>query len=291
MGSLLGAAELAAISSLRLSPKRRVSGFAAGEQRSPARGGGIEFLDFREYRPGDDLRQVDWPASLRLGLPMVKLRAEEREASLIIILDLSASMGGGDGGKLKLAKRLCCLLAGVALRGGDRAGICALNGEGQEILRPERGRSQLGQVEALIGALECRPDFSPLGALRYFASRYGGKCVCLLISDLLFPEWPEALGILAASGCEAYVAHILSEEELKPRLRGELTLVDSESGRELPLHVDARVLGLYQSALEDFLGATRTGASRLGLGYVLAKSTQAASEIARTRLCQAGLLC
>ena len=126
----------------------RLSGFAAGEQRSPATGGGIEFADYREYVPGDDVRLLDWSVYLRSRKLLVKLCAEEKELTLVAIVDMSRSMDFGSPTKLELAKRIASVLAGIALRGGNRAGVAALGASLLEPMRPERRKLTMAGIAA-----------------------------------------------------------------------------------------------------------------------------------------------
>jgi len=286
---LPGDRELA--SSLGLATRRRYAGLAAGEQRSPAVGGGIEFADYREYLPGDDPRAVDWAVYRRLGKLLVRICAEERELTLMILLDASRSMDHGEPGKLGHARRLACILAGIAIGGGNRAGLCSLGPGLIEALRPERGKASLEGFEGACARLLPLAEFRPAEALDGFVARYGRRCVAVLISDLMFPEWPQVLGALAASGCEAQVLQVLSRDELDPAVRGETTFVDAETMREAPIHADAATLMRYANELEGFLGSVRRTCGGLGLGWALAPTDGDVARLFRDELCEGGFLC
>jgi len=289
--ALLDAKDYELIKGMSLLVKRRVAGFAAGEQRSRSQGGGIEFADYREYIPGDDLRQIDWAVFLRMRKLLTRLCAEEKELTLVILLDLSRSMDSGEPSKLRTAKRVACVLAGMALQNGNRAGICAIGNGLLEPLRPERNRLTLSAVVHAVSPLEAQDAFAPVAALRQFAARYGRKCVAVLLSDLLYDEWPQTLSALAASGCEAHVAQLLSPDEIDPPQRGELTLVDSETDDEVPLHVDAQTLARYRAEAAAFLNETRGAAARLGLGHTLLRADRSLERLFREDLRKGGLVC
>jgi uncharacterized protein (DUF58 family) len=288
---LLDSKDYELIKSMSLLVKRRAAGFASGEQRSSSLGGGIEFADYREYIPGDDLRQIDWPVFLRMRKLLTRLCAEEKELTLVVLLDLSRSMDSGEPSKLITGKRVACVLAGLALQNGNRAGICAIGKGLMEPLRPERNRLSLSALAHVVSRLEPQEAFTPAAAMRQFAARYGRKCVAVLISDLLYDEWPQTLSGLAATGCEAYVAQILSPDEIDPTQRGEITLVDSETDEETPLHADLKTLSLYQAEVTAFLSATRSAAGRLGLGHSLLVSDRSLERLFREDLRKGGLVC
>ena len=276
---------------LSLATKRRVTGLLIGEQRSPIQSGGIEFADYRAYQPGDDLRLIDWMVFLRLRQLLVKLCAEEKEFTLILILDLSKSMKFGEVEKLWTAKRLAAILAGIALNDGNRAGVLAMGSGLEEIVLPARGRASLTEVVNKIAGVEPVERFDPLAAVRRFAARYGRRCMFVLLSDLLFPEWDQVIRGLAASGSEGYIIQMLSQEELAPPYMGEVTLVDLEGWGEVPLHVSKEIAGWYLGELNVFLNEVRAACHRRGLGHVLISSDIPLARSFHTYLKQEGLLC
>jgi uncharacterized protein (DUF58 family) len=286
---LAGDREIAA--SLALATRRRHAGSAAGEQRSPDPGGGIEFADYREYLSGDDPRSVDWAVYRRLGKLLVRICAEERELTLVIILDASLSMEAGRPAKLAHAKRLACVLAGIALASGNRVGLQVMGPGLVEAFSPERGKTSLEAFEAAAARIGPLPAFSPLAAMRDFIARYARRCVAVLLSDLLYPEWPEVLGSLSVSGCESQVIQVLDAEELEPSVRGETTLVDAENGEEAPVHADAPTLARYATELASFLDSTRSTCSRLGLGWALAPTDGDVERLFRGDLRRERFLC
>jgi len=289
--AILEARDYELVRGLELSPRRRYAGLAAGERRSPAPGGGIEFADYRDYVPGDDARGIDWQAFLRLRRLLVRISAEEKELCLSIILDASRSMASGEPSKLLFAKRLAAVLAGVAMKGGDRAGILLLGPRLLEPLRPERRKSSLELALRALGEIEPGGPVEPEACMGAFAARYGRKCLAVLVSDLLFPSWPALVGGLAASGCEAYVIQVLSPAELRPEEAGEVTFVDAEDSSEAPLHLDRSALARYANEMHLFLGEAASRCRELGLGYALLSSGDGLEPAFRGRLREEGLVC
>src|SRR5690554_3611743 len=145
-GQLLEPGDYELIKNLNLQVRLRVSGLITGEQRSPVQSGGIEFAEYREYQPGDDSRRIDWTVFLRMHRLMIKLCAEEKELTLILIVDTTRSMAFGQPEKLRTALRAAVILAGVALAGGNRAAILGLGADPVEILPPVHGRDALFRV-------------------------------------------------------------------------------------------------------------------------------------------------
>lgn len=288
---LLDARDYQLITQLSLAAKRRVAGFAAGEQRSPSRGGGIEFADYREYQPGDDIRRVDWAVFLRLRRLLVKLCAEERELTLMLMLDTSRSMRFGQPDKLWAAARLAAVLAGIALHDGNRAGVVAFGPHLQEVLRPERRRTSLASVIGAVARLEPAATVDPVVCMREFAAHYARKTMAVLLSDLLFAEWAQVLGGLAASGCEGYVIQMLAPEELEPPFLGEVTLVDAEGLGEIPLHLGEEIARKYRLELAVFLREVRRACHRQNLWHTMLPSDRPLDRALHTSLRQGGPLC
>jgi uncharacterized protein (DUF58 family) len=288
---LLNTKDYELINQLSLAVKRRMSGLATGEQRSPVQGGGIEFADYREYQPGDDIRQVDWAVFMRLRRLLVKLCAEERELTLILMLDISKSMNFGLPDKLLIARRIAAMLAGIALQGGNRTGIILMGSELHELLPPGHSRLTLAGVVKALELVRPEQKVNPVTCIRQFTARYGKKCMVVMLSDLLFPEWSQVISGLAASGCESYMLQIMASEELDPPLIGEVTLVDLEGLGDVSLHIDQKMARLYRRELAGFLREIRQTCNREALGYTMVSSDTPLVRVLHHDLRKGGLLC
>ena len=288
---LLDAWDYQLINQLSLLAKRRVAGLITGEQRSPVQGGGIEFADYREYQPGDDVRRIDWAVFLRLRRLLVKLCAEEKELTVILILDASRSMQFGEPDKLWLAERLAAILCGIALHDGNRAGVVAMGPRLMELVRPEQSRAPLAGIVNILTQLKPMDGVNPDFCIRQFASRYAKKCMAILVSDLLYPDWARSIRSLAASGCEGYVIQVLAPEELDPVQRGEVTLVDLEGWGSVPLHIDADSIRRYRRELANFLDEVRQTCHRGGLGHTMIPTDAPLARILHHDLTKGGLVC
>jgi uncharacterized protein (DUF58 family) len=288
---LLTAQDYQLINQLSLVSRRRMSGLVSGEQNSPSRGGGIEFADYREYQAGDDIRRVDWAVFLRLRRLLVRLCAEEKELTLLVILDISRSMRFGTPDKLWISRRIAAVLAGIALQAGNRAGLMTLGKQLQELLSPEYNQVSLAGVVNALERIEPVDDVEPLACIRRFASRYSRKCMVVMISDFLFPEWNQVITGLAATGCESYIIHTMAPQELAPPQLGEVTLVDPEGMGEIALHVDYAMIQEYRRVLDGFLKDVHQASRRNGLGYSLAASDIPLTDIFYRELKKGGLLC
>jgi uncharacterized protein (DUF58 family) len=173
---------------LQLRSRREVAGALAGGYRSAFRGGGIEFEESRPYTPGDDVRAIDWNALARTGSAYVKHYREERDQTLLLLVDVSASMAFGSAGPAKsaVAARSAALLAAAAAYAGDRVALwsfdCALRTE----LEPGRGEAHgLSVLRALIEAAAPGEGGTALGPLlARVRERVAKRAIVFLLSDL-----------------------------------------------------------------------------------------------------------
>jgi uncharacterized protein (DUF58 family) len=236
--------------------KRVVALHGRGERRTRHVGAGIEFADHRDYVPGDDLRHLDWNLYGRLERPLVRMFDEDEDLPVYLLVDASASMGMGTPPKLKLAREVAAALAYVALTNLDRVAIYpagAALGTGMGLLR---GRAQIHPLLTLLSGL--RPDGrTDLGAaVSGLVQRHRRRGVVVLLSDFFDPAGAEhGLDRLRYGRFEPVVVQINAPDEAAPPLRGEVTLVDAETGEERPLTITAAVAEAYRERYQARLRA------------------------------------
>jgi len=232
------------------------SGQTTGERRSTKRGTSVEFADYRDYTPGDDLRRVDWNIYARLERPFVKLFEEEEDLAVHILLDGSGSMdwggegsGGAEENKWLYARQLAAALGYVALTSGDRLTVANLQSPISNIqFGPVRGRGHTLRLFEWLGGLEAKGTTDMNAGLRGYAITGGRAGLVVLISDLLSPAgYVAGLTALAARGHEVLLLHTLSPDEVEPPLGGDLRLLDVETGDPQEVTIDGGMRALYRS--------------------------------------------
>ncbi|HYH05172.1 MAG TPA: VWA domain-containing protein, partial [Bacillota bacterium] len=228
---------------------------------------------------------------LRLRRLLVKLCAQEKELTLMLLIDTSRSMRFGKPDKLWMAARFAAVLAGIALNDGNRAGIATVGKSLRELVKPERNRVSLTAILNALSRLETVDSFDPARCLREFAARYGRKCMVVLISDLLYPEWSQTIRNLASSGCEGYILQLLAPEELEPPYLDEVTLVDQENATEVGVYMDRETARGYRTELARYLLEVRQTCHRLGLGHTMAATDDLLGRVFHEELRKGGLLC
>ena len=243
---------------------RHVADVLAGEYNSVFRGSGIEFDEVRPYLPGDDIRTIDWNVTARMGEPFVKRYVEERQLTLMVMADISASQefGSGRRSKREAAAELCALLAFSATQNDDKIGLALFHDEIEQFIPPRKGqRHALRVVREVLAhgqeesseppkkgrrgrpagaarrrgssrrAKEKRRGTSIGGALEFFLSVTQRRSVCFIVSDFLDDDrWERA--IRSANRKHDVIAVLITDpHELEIPNVGLITLQDAESGR------------------------------------------------------------
>lgn len=172
---------------LYIQTRRKVNDVFSGEYESAFRGRGIEFEEFREYIPGDDVRQIDWNVSARFDKPFVKIFKEERERSLVFLVDTSLSQNfGNQKSKRDLATEVAALLSYAAIQSNDKVGLILFSDQIELYIPPKKGR---GHVWKIIASLfEHKPQGKGTDinqALRFLLAVTKRKATCFLVSDFL----------------------------------------------------------------------------------------------------------
>ena len=258
---------------LELLARKIFRGLLRGEHTTSRRGRGLEFSDFRHYRPGDDFRHIDWNIYSRLDQLFLKLHASEDDVTLHLILDASASMGFGEPSKFDQARRLAAALAHIALHNLDRVGVSAFSGGLGAAMPPIKTRHHMARLLAFLGELPCAGVTRFDSALRAFAARTRNPGLVILISDLLGAgEIQDGIEALRYGGHDVVVIQLLAESEIDPPLDGALRIVDAETGDELDVTVDEGLRRLYQHRLERHLQDVERLCRQRGVEYLRAST-------------------
>ncbi len=290
-GSLLSPEIVRKLEALELGGRFRRAGKLRGDRRSTKRGSSVEFADYRNYSPGDDLRRVDWNLYARTDKLFLKLYEEEEDRAVHLLLDTSASMGFGDPQKLETARRLAAALGYVALHELDRLHVTELGGGGLGSLRPLRGTGGAPTMLGYLGGLRPNGEAVFNRSLREYASRGGAAGLLLLISDLMDPNGIRAgLRALGGRGHEITVLHVLAAEELEPALIGDLELVDAETRTRQAVTVDAPALEAYERRLQSWLAEVRRDCASINATYCLVRAEEPLEDVLFSRLRQAKVL-
>ncbi len=172
----------------------------AGEYESAFRGHGMEFEEVREYQLGDDIRSIDWNVTARIGHPYVKMFREERQLSVLFLVDASASEKFGTRQKFKneVAAEVAALLAYAAVRSNDKVGLITFTDRIEKYIPPKKGSSHVWRVIKEILTFEPKGKKTDLqNALQFLAKVLHRRVICFLISDFFSPDFYPELGVAA----------------------------------------------------------------------------------------------
>ena len=258
---------------LMLTAKKVRAGAVKGDRRSIKRGTSIEFADYRNYVPGDDLRQLDWNIYARLERPYIKLLEDEEDLAVHVILDASASMnfppeGEPDQKKLVFAKRIFAGLGYIALTSGDRLILTDISDRGLSVFGPARGRGQGVAMFDYIHHVDADGITDLNIMLKDYALRASRPGLTVVVSDMFSPTgYIEGLNALLSRGHEVALAHVLAPQEVMPPLAGDLRLIDVETGQAQEVTVDAAMRGRYHQRLTAWRDEIRDECLRRGAHY------------------------
>jgi len=289
--TLLSPELLAKLEAMELVSRKIFRGRMKGERRSRRKGQSVEFADFRNYVPGDDLRFIDWNTYARLDRLFLKLFMEEEDLHFYALIDASRSMDFGEPTKFHYAKQLAAALGFVGLVRSDRVKIETLGQSAARAAPMLRGRRSLWQMLDYLEQLQPGETTSMVEGIKSFCLRNSGKGIVVLISDLMDKSGYEgALRYLLAQDMDVYVVHVLSAEEIDPDVKGDLRLVDCEDGDVAEITVSRPLMNRYKQTLAAFVGSAKDFCSRRGMTYLLAKNEVPIEDLVTGYLRQRGLV-
>jgi uncharacterized protein (DUF58 family) len=264
-GGLWGSFEpatLAALSGLDWKARYLVEGFLAGRHKSPYHGFSVEFSEYREYQPGDDLRHLDWQLFARSDRLYIKRYTQETNVRVYLVCDTSGSMAyrgeSAWAGKLDVARLIAAALSWLMIHQNDAAGLLAYSGrEGEpELIRPSQKPSQLGLILQRLEQLRATgtPSLAPL--LRQAVRLFHRRSVVLIFSDLLEPsaDVADSLRQLRFQGHEVLVFQVLDRDELEFPFSERAVFEDLESRvrrRVSPAEARSRYLERFEAFMEE----------------------------------------
>jgi len=170
----------------------------AGEYHTAFKGKGMAFSEVREYQPGDDIRSIDWNVTARYNSPFVKVFEEEREMTVMLLIDVSASgnFGTQEQFKKELATELAAILAFSAIKNNDKVGVIFFTDKVEQFIPPKKGKSHILRIIREVLAFEPTGKGTDIaGALEYFSAVIKKRSICFILSDFMSKEFDRPLKI------------------------------------------------------------------------------------------------
>lgn len=232
---------LRAASALELKTRRSVPALLSGDLRSPFRGSGMQFKEFRHYEPGDDIRHMSWPVTARTGRATLKVFEEERELNVMVLVDTSGSSAFQYQGKRKIDMYLeaVALIGLASIEAGNKFGMLSFHNAPGDYLPPSRHRDQVKLVLAHLGAepLEGKQsDLKP--AFRYLQKVLKQRALVIILSDFLLPDFGAELAQMTKRN-ELILFHGVDDAERGDKMRGVFEVCDPETGEFLLLDANS----------------------------------------------------
>ncbi|MBL8027012.1 MAG: DUF58 domain-containing protein [Fibrobacteres bacterium] len=257
---------------IEIRTRRLVNDVLSGEYQSAFKGRGMEFSEVREYTPGDEIRSIDWNVTARYGKPYVKIFKEERELTIIFVVDVS---GSGDFGTIERMKgeigvELCAGLAFSAVRNNDKIGLLLFSSENELYLPPKKGKNHaLRVIRELLFAKPKKKGTDIASAISYINQIVKKKAVIFLVSDFLDKkDYLTALRV--ANKRHDIVAVTLTDprEEVIPPI-GLVDLEDPETGEEILVDTsDLYFQDTYKKKQDTFKDDLAKGFRKIGVDKI-----------------------
>lgn len=223
------------IRQIEIRTKHLVNDVFSGEYHSVFKGRGMEFAEVREYEPGDEIRSIDWNVTARLGRPYIKRFIEERELTVILMADVSASGHFGTVNQMKseITAEICALLAFAAIQNNDRVGLLMFTDQIEKFIPPKKGRTHILRV--IREVLYTRPHHTGTDltqALEYLNRLLTRRSIVFILSDFLTEDYMKPLRV-ASKRHDVVAVTITDPRELSLPGVGLIELEDAETGEEV----------------------------------------------------------
>ena len=277
---------------LTLVSRKIFAGRMKGERRSKQRGVSVEFADYRDYVPGDDLRFIDWNVYGRLDRLFLKLFQEEEDLSVSLLIDASRSMDyGTPWTKLRWAARVAGALGYVALANADRVSVAALTDTVGALLPSARGRRDVFRLFRFLEGVAPAGKTDLAAACKAYALRHRQRGLVVLLSDFLDPKgYEEAIRVFVGRRVELVCVQVLSREEMAPPYTGDLRLTDAETEEPQDVTMSVDLKTSYERTLRAFTGGLRSFAMARGAAALLGVTDEPAEDLIHRSLRAVGLL-
>lgn len=265
MSELLSPELSARLERLQLHTGRRLAGRFSGDHRSRRHGSSLDFADYREYHPGDDFRRIDYNLYARLDQLLLKLFEAEEDITVRLLIDTSASMARPE--KLQRARQIAAAIGFVSLVRRDVVTLATFPFQG-----PVPRFSGRASLQALMTALERLEATGPTefaAAVSELLGRRATPGLTVVISDLLTPDWTQAIRRLPVRGDQVAVVHLHDRSELDPAISGDIEVVDRETGAIVAVSATPADLQTLRRRAEAWQTEVAQHCRLSGVGYCL----------------------
>jgi uncharacterized protein (DUF58 family) len=259
------------IKAIQVKTNYLVNDIMAGEYVSAFKGRGMEFSEVREYQPGDDVRLIDWNVTARMNQPFIKEFKEERELTLMLLVDVSSSGGFGSAEKLKneVSAEIASILAFAAIKNNDKVGLIVFSDKIEHTIQPKKGKAHIWNIIRTI--LNFKPEGKGTNLslpLKYLLNIQKRKATAFLISDFQDVAYEAALKLAKQKHDLVAISITDSREEALPDV-GLIQLEDAETGEMLLVDThDKEMTSQYAKQFQQKRAERKTYFSSIGIDTI-----------------------
>jgi len=242
----------------------------AGQYHSAFKGRGIAFSEVRAYQYGDDIRNIDWNVTARFNQPFVKIFEEERELTVMLLIDVSGSGAFGTSGAFKrdLMTEIAAVLSFSAIFNNDKAGVIFFSDKVEKIILPQKGKKHILRIIRELINYKAKSNTTNLNEpLRFLTNGVKKRCTAFVISDFIAPDFEESLRI-ASNKHDIVALNIYDKFENELIDIGLVKVKDAETGNEKWVDTSSAKLRLaYSDWWNSHISSIKNSFSRCGVDY------------------------
>ena len=272
--------------------KNNIAGLFGGNHKSRTYGSSCEFVDYRNYVPGDDITKIDWNAYARFETLYLKLYLDERQLHTKIYIDISQSMAFGDGKKAETALQIAATLAYLSVTELDRVSVYTIkDSEVTEVISSLSGRERYFAEITKLNDIEFGGGCFITDGLMPTQVGYGDG-LSVIISDFLTDsDYENAIDYLADKKRDVLCVQVLTGEEINPKVRGKNVFYDSEDmGRSYRKNINKDIIRAYREAVKYVQDRLRNYCNARGAEYILVTDDKPVDEIFFEQLTELGVM-
>ena len=242
----------------------------AGQYHSAFKGRGIAFSEVRAYQYGDDIRNIDWNVTARFNQPFVKIFEEERELTVMLLIDVSGSGAFGTSGAFKrdLMTEIAAVLSFSAIFNNDKAGVIFFSDKVEKIILPQKGKKHILRIIRELINYKAKSNTTNLNEpLRFLTNGVKKRCTAFVISDFIAPDFEESLRI-ASNKHDIVALNVYDKFENELIDIGLVKVKDAETGNEKWVDTSSAKLRLaYSDWWNSHISSIKNSFSRCGVDY------------------------
>ncbi|MCH8300556.1 MAG: DUF58 domain-containing protein [Candidatus Marinimicrobia bacterium] len=266
---------------LEIGTKGLVNEIFSGEYHTVFKGRGMEFAEVREYVPGDDIRLIDWNVSARTGSPFIKVFSEERELSMMLVVDMSRSGTFGTSYRMKdeVAIEICALLAFSAMKNNDKVGLLIFTDRVEKFIPPRKGRQHVLRVLREIVYHEPENKGTNMSsALEYLLRVIRRNSVVFILSDFMDDGFQKSLRVVSSKH-DVIAIKVTDKLEIQLPDAGLISLVDAETGENVVVDTsDEKIRNSYSALRQAQQEGLEKMFKKINLDYINIKTGESYVE-------------